>query len=583
VKTACLLLCSLLLPLSALCQSGSYAIKDVAVIPMDREIILQHQTVIVTAGKITALGPAKSTKPPKDADVIDGRGKYLIPGLTDAHVHLMTPAELPLYLVNGVTTVFNLDGRPAHLLWKKEVADGKLLGPTIFSTGPIFYGAKDIAAAVQEVDDDAAAGYDGFKIYNPVKKDQYAAVAAEVHKKNLLFIGHIARDVDVDTTLNSGQSIAHMEEFTYTYFNPKRDDQDEHIVFNESLIPALTKQVKASGVYVVPTIDTFHDIVRQATDLNEFLTTPSLKYVAPWVLAGLQPGFDRYALNFKPDRYQYLRDSYAFQLKLIKAFGDAGVPIMAGTDSMGVGPVAGFSTHNELAEIVKAGLTPFQALQTSTTIPATYLRQADSAGTIAAGKKADLVLLDANPLDNIDNTRKIAGVMVHGQWFDQAKLKDLLDSRQAAYASEAAEFKKAIDTNVAAAEKFERDNDPLNVMSGEALRELVINQGYPSFAKTLDRAWNEDRQSFLVKEPAINQLGYVLIGAKRFDDAIAVLRWNTEHYPKSANTWDSLGEAYADAGDMTAAVTNYRKALEVNPGYPNAAVAKKFVEDHPGK
>jgi len=583
VKSYCVFLVSFLLAAPAFCQTSTYAIKDVSVIPMDRETVLQDQTVVVIAGKVTAIGSTASTKLPKKAQVIDGRGKYLIPGLTDAHVHLMTPAELPLYLVNGVTTVFNLDGRPAHLLWKKEVAESKLLGPTIFSTGPIFYGAKDLAAAVKEVDDDAAAGYDGFKIYNPVKEDQYAAVAAEVHKKNLLFIGHIARDVDVDTTLSSGQSIAHMEEFTYTYFNPKRDDQNEHIVFNEALIPTLTKQVKASGVYVVPTIDTFHDIVRQATDLNEFLTTPSLKYVAPWVLAPLQPGYDRYALNFKPDRYQYLRDSYAFQLKLIKAFGDAGVPIMAGTDSMGVGPVAGFSTHNELAEIVKAGLTPFQALQTSTTIPAAYLREADSAGTVAVGKKADLVLLAANPLENIENTRQIAGVMVHGQWLDQAKLKELLDSRQAAYSAEAGALKKAIETNIAAADKFERDNDPLNVMSGEALRDLVINQGYPAFAKTLDRAWNEDRQSFLVQEPAINQLGYVLIGAKRFEDAIGVLKWNTEHYPKSANTWDSLGEAYADAGDMTAAVTNYRKALEVNPGYPNAAVAKKFVEDHPGK
>jgi imidazolonepropionase-like amidohydrolase/predicted negative regulator of RcsB-dependent stress response len=582
VKTL-LLVSSLLLAAAAFCQTSTYAIQDVTVIPMDHETVVQHQTVIVTGGKITAVTPAKSAKLPKNAQVIDGRGKYLIPGLTDAHVHLMTPAELPLYLVNGVTTVFNLDGRPAHLLWKKEVAEGKLLGPTIFSTGPIFYGAKDVTAAVKEVDDDAAAGYDAFKIYNPVKKDQYAAVAAEVHKKNLLFIGHIARDVDVDATLSSGQSIAHMEEFTYTYFNPKRDDQMEHIVFNESLVPDLAKQVKASGVYVVPTIDTFHDIVRQATDLNEFLTTPSLKYVAPWVLSTLQPGVDRYAINFKPDRYQYLRDSYAFQLKLIKAFEDAGVPIMSGTDSMGVGPVAGFSTHNEVAEMVKSGLTPFQALQTSTINPATYFREADSAGTIAVGKKADLVLLEANPLDDIANTRKIAGVMVHGQWFDQAKLKDLLDSRQAAYAAEAAELKKAIDTDIAAADKFERDNDPLSVMSGEALRELIVNQGYPAFAKTLERAWNEDRQSFLVKEAAINQLGYALISAKHLDEAVAVLKWNTEHYPQSANTWDSLGEAYADSGDMNAAVTNYRKALEVNAKYPNAEAAKRFVEEHQGK
>jgi len=561
-------------------QSGTYAITDVSLIPMDRDTVLQHQTVLIEKDKITAVGPAKSTKAPEGAQLIDGRGKFLIPGLTDTHVHLLTTSELPLYLVNGVTTVFNLDGRPAHLLWKKQIADGKLLGPTIFSTGPIFYGANNVQAAVKEVDDDAGAGYDGFKIYNPVKKDQYAAVADEVHKKNLLFIGHIARDPDVDMTLNAGQSIAHMEEFTYTYFNTKRSRKTEDIVFDASKIPALARQVKASGVYVVPTMDAFHDIVRQATDLKEFLTTPELKYVAPWVLAGFQPGVDRYANNFKPERYQYLRDSYAFQLKLVKAFHDAGVPLMSGTDSMGVGPTAGFSTHNELQEMVKAGLTPFQALRTATTIPATYLRSADQFGTIQAGKRADLVLLLANPLDNIDNTRKIAGVMVHGDWLDRTKMKSLLAALPAAYAAETAALTRAVETDIAAANKFEQERDPLNVLSAEALRNLVVNESFGAFEKDLNRAWKEDPNSFLVQEAAVNQLGYALMGPKHIDDAVAVLKWNTEHYPKSPNTWDSLGEAYANAGDMTNAVASYRKALAINTDYPNAMVAKRFVEEH---
>ena len=578
-----LILFALFISTVVLGQTGTYAIVDVSVVPMDRETVLQHQTVVVSGGRITAMGSLRKTRPPQGAEIIDGRGKYLIPGLTDAHVHLMTTSELPLYTANGVTTVFNLDGRPGHLLWKKQIAEGKLLGPTIFSTGPIFYGANNVEDAVKKVDEAVDEGYDAFKIYNPVKKDQYAAVADEVHKKNLLFIGHIARDVDVDRTLAAGQSIAHMEEFTYTYFNPKRSDKWDDIVLDTSKIPALAQQVKASGVYVVPTVDTFHDIVRQATDLKEFLSTPSQKYEAPWVLALFQPGVDRYANNFKPDRYQLLRDLYALQLKLIKGFEDAGVPMMTGTDSQDVGPTAGFSTHNELQEMVKAGLTPFQALQTSTVIPAKYFRESDSAGTITAGKKADLVLLSANPLENIDNTRKIAGVMNHGQWFDEAKLKELLDSRQAAYAAEQAELTRYVETDIAAADKFARERDPMNAMSGTALRQLVEKQGYAAFAKNLERAWNEDRKSFLVQEAGINQLGYALINAKKMDDGIAVLKWNTERYPKSPNTWDSLGEAYADAGDMTNAVASYRKALEIDSDYGNAKVAKKFVEEHEGK
>ena len=103
-------------------QTGTYVITDVAVIPMDREAVFQHQTVVVSDGKIAAIGSLRKTRPPHGAQVIDGRGKYLIPGLTDAHVHLLTTSELPLYLANGVTTVFNLDGRPAHLLWKEQIA-----------------------------------------------------------------------------------------------------------------------------------------------------------------------------------------------------------------------------------------------------------------------------------------------------------------------------------------------------------------------------------------------------------------------------------------------------------------------------
>src|SRR4051812_15874328 len=194
------------------------AITDVSVIPMDRNAVLNHQTVVINGGKITAIGPAMSTRPPQGAELISGKGKFLIPGLVDAHVHLLSPVQFPLYVANGVTTVFNLEGRPAHLEWRKQVAEGKLFGPTIFTAGPIFFGSRTVPTGVKFVNDQADAGYGAFKIILQGGSPEVSpAVAAEVKKRNLLFIGHLPRAVGAETAVASGQSVAHADEFLYTY------------------------------------------------------------------------------------------------------------------------------------------------------------------------------------------------------------------------------------------------------------------------------------------------------------------------------------------------------------------------------
>lgn len=572
------IVCAVLLLVAT--AAAQLAITDVTVIPMNREVVLQHQDVVVADGKIIAVGSVHSIKVPKAAQRIDGRGKYLIPGLTDAHVHLLSTTELPLYVAEGVTTVFNLDGRSAHLLWKKQVAEGKLLGPSIFTTGPIFFGAKTKEDAVKAVDDAAAAGYDGFKIYNPVSRDVYPAVADEVHKKNLFFIGHIARGPDTGMTLNSGQSIAHMEEFTYTFFNPKHDGDDHNIVYDESKIPELTKMVKISGVYVVPTIDTYRDIVHQATDINDFLKTPALKYLSPWTLAGLQPDVNRYATGFKPADYDRIRTSLQFQRKLIKAFEDAGVPLMTGTDSTNLGPVSGFSIHEELHEFVASGITPFQALQAATVTPATYLRRADQFGTVEVGKHADLVLLNADPLANIDNTRNIAGVIAHGEWLDSAKIQSILAALQAQYARDLAEVTHDLQDDPEAAATYIRDKDPFSRVTSEAVVQICSKKSAAEVMSFFDYLRAKDPKSPIFAEPSVNQLGYLFLGRGDTSKSIGVFRWNTERYPTSGNTYDSLGEAYAKVGDMMNALASYSKALQVEPNYPNAEFAKRFVEEH---
>jgi imidazolonepropionase-like amidohydrolase len=440
------------------------AFLHASVIPMTEKRVLLDQTVLTAHGKIAQIGPSKTLLLPPGTCKIEARGKFLIPGLADAHTHLLSPIELPLYLANGVTTVFNLDGHPAHLLWRKEINRGEMVGPSIFTTGPLFQRTRTAEEDVRLVDEQADAGYDGVKIYVQVSKAEYPALIAEAKKRNLLLMGHVAREPDFELTVRSGQSIAHLEEFTYTFFNPQHDGNDTHIVYDESRIPEAVKLTKDAGVFVTPTLFTYATIVQQATDIDSFLKNPDLKYLPPWTQAQYQPAANRYKNGFAPAQYQQLRTSLAFQRKLLKALFDAGVPLMCGTDAPEVGPLPGFGTHDELQEFVNDGLTPYQALQTATVNVARYLRHSNEFGTIQVGKQADLVLLEGNPLVAISNTRRIAGVMVRGQWMPHAQLSSIMAEVPATYQRDLRLMKSKLQSDPVAALKYLRENDPyLNV------------------------------------------------------------------------------------------------------------------------
>jgi imidazolonepropionase-like amidohydrolase len=556
------------------------AIVHVSVIPMDRETVLRDQTVIVADGKIQSLGPEESITIPSDAQKIDGRGKYLIPGLTDSHVHLQTPIEFAVFLASGVTTVYNLDGRPAHLAWRREIADGEMIGPRIFTTGPIFFQAATAEEAVRKVDEQAALGYDGVKVYNGVSKEAYGPLIAEAKAKNMLLMGHVARKPDFEATLDAGQSIAHLEEYTYTFFNPKRDDDDTHIVYDENKIPEAVSLTVKAGICVTPTLANYATIVQQATDLAKFLKTPELRYDSPWIRASFQPDVDRYKNGFKPDAYPRLRASLALQRKLVKALEDAGVPILSGTDASDVGPVAGFGLHQELQEFVNDGFTPYQALRTATVNPALYFRQSNQWGTIETGKRADLVLLDANPLENIRNTTKIAGVVLQGKWIEESKLQADLVGVPAAYEASIQEMKSWLEKDPTKAEALMTAIDPFGSIAASALERIADEKDTKTLEATLRQIRSRLPNSNAVSEAAINTLGYQLFRKQKTAQAIAVLRLNTQEFPKSANTWDSLGEVLLKSGDVSGGVANYKKALEVDPNYPNAAAARKIISEH---
>jgi len=293
----------------------------------------------------------------------------------------------------------------------------------------------------------------------------------------------------------------------------------------------------------------------------------------------LQPAANRY-FHFPEKSHAQLRTSLAFQRKLVKALADGGVPLLSGTDSTDIGPVAGFSLHDELQEFVNDGLTPYQALQTATVNAARYFRQSGEFGTIEVGKRADFVMLGGNPLKDISYTRKIEGVMVRGRWLPQDELASKLEDVPAEYLREKQQVEQYLKSDPEQAQKYLADHDPFDRLAGAALFDLASRDGVQSLRQIITKLRNSDVKTGIASEETINNLGYQLIGQKKFDEAVAFLRMNVEDFPKSANAYDSYAEALFDSGNVTDAVDNYRKALEIDAKYGNAEAAQKFVAEH---
>jgi tetratricopeptide (TPR) repeat protein len=529
---------------------------------MDADRVLRDQTVVVSGGRIAAIGPSTGTPVPPGARIVDARGGYLSPGLADMHVHVYSPQELTLYVVNGVTTVFNLSGRPQYLEWRRRIAEGELLGPSVYSTGPMFSRPRTPEAAVEDVDRIAAEGYDGIKIYNQVGAAEYPALTAQARKKGLVLVGHVAREPGFEATLAAGQSIAHAEEFVYTFFHDDPAKSEVVHPIDTEKIPQAVAMTREAGISVIPTLVAFRNIVRQAENVRKYLTDPNLVYMAPSMREKLEPARNTYANRFEPEKIPGLAVSYEFQRQLVKALHAGGVPILAGTDASWLG-VPGF--------------TPYAALKTATVDPARLLRKENEFGTIAAGKRADLILTRDNPLEDVGCLRNPAGVMVAGRWIPDEERRRLLRDIPESYRKTMADLARDAEANPQALDAYLRASDPLGEIGSAVLASVAASRGPEALTAMLEKIRKSDPQSPLVREEAVNELGYALLGRKEIGAALAVFRLNTELYPKSGNTWDSLAETYLAAGQTELGRQLYAKALEVEPEYPNAKAAREIV------
>lgn len=546
------------------------AFVNVNVVPMDREVVLTNQTVVVRGDRIVEVGPAAKVKVPRGALRVEGRGRYLAPGLVDMHVHLNSPRELPLYLANGVTSVYNLNGRPAHLLWRDRINRGEMTGPTVYTSGPTIRSARKADEAGRHIEEQAKAGYDSIKIYNGVSKEAYSVLTDGAKKHKMLAVGHIAREPGLEGVLKAGQAIAHAEEYVYTFFKDNVDDA--------AAVPEAVRLTREADVPVILTLVAFDHIIRQAEDLPALLARPETKYLAPWVLSDWQPGKNLYEKRFaSAEGLAYLKKSLALQKKMVQAMRRAGVRVFVGTDAMNMGVVPGFSVHEELGQLVALGFTSYEALRAATSHPAEFLRPGEF-GVVAAGRRADLILLGGDPLRDITAVSRPEGVMARGRWLDAGELRRMLDEVQAAYAKEAEFVRTNLERDTAAALNYLVENDPFDNLLNEVVAGVVAEQGVGRFRRVFDKVKLADRGAMLATESFVNGLGYRLLGQNKLKEAIEIFKFNVEAYPKSANTYDSLAEAYLGAGEKKLAFDYYKKALEVDPDYANAPAARDALK-----
>jgi Amidohydrolase family len=413
--------------------SAVVAFTNVSVLPMDRETVLSGQTVVIRDGKIAELGAASAVRVPDGAVSVDGQGKFLMPTLAEMHAHIpagtasdsTVERTLFLYAANGLGTIRGMLGDPRHLQYRERVAKGELFSPRIYTSGPSFNGksATSPEVAAKMVQEQKAAGYDLLKIHPGVSRAAFDALDAKADELKIPFAGHVPLEVGLQRALDAKyHSIDHLdgyvealakEPLTSQFFGLNLINQ-----VDESKIPSLVAATKAAGVWQVPT-QVLMDSLLSDQSADEMAKWPEMKYVSAETLkTWIDQKNGASAKAPAADRQKFL----LLRRKIMKALFDGGVPFALGSDAPQWWNVPGFSAHRELKSLVAAGFTPFQALQTGTVNPARYFGTSASTGTVARGMRADLLLLDANPLTDVGNTTKIAGVMLNGRWMSRQEI-----------------------------------------------------------------------------------------------------------------------------------------------------------------
>ena len=411
------------------------AFVNVNVVPMDRERVIENQTVIVRDGRIAEIGPANKIKVPDGAARIDGAGKYLMPGLAEMHGHIPPPsaskayteAVLFLYAANGITTVRGMLGAPNQLELRARANRGEIVSPTLYLAGPSFNGnsVNSPEQAVSMVRSQKQEGWDLLKVHPGLTWDEYDAMAKTAREVGIRFAGHIPEEVGLLHALEMGQeTIDHVDGYI-EYLNGDTAPVDE------AKLADVVRRTKAAGAWIVPTMALWETLIGY-TDLNTLTSMPELKYAPPqqveqWKTAHQkllnQPDFDRKKAALIATN----------RMRILKALHDGGVRILLGTDAPQRFSVPGFSIHREMALMLKCGFTPYQIIQSGTKNVGDYFKGQDNFGVVESGKRADLILVEGNPLKDVASVARRAGVMVRGRWLPESEIRRKLDDIEASW------------------------------------------------------------------------------------------------------------------------------------------------------
>ncbi len=406
VKLSCLAIILLFSSCNKLADNQTTIFKDVNVISMVNDSILHGHSVLVKDGKIAVIGIFEEMTIPENTRIIEGKEQYLIPGLCDMHVHYNNDDDRILYIANGVTFIRNMFGSPFHLKLRKKIREKSVIGPEIYTTSPIIDGLNPYWHGSTEISDKAKVfdelsqmkkdGYDAIKVYEKLTKEVYDEINRVAKELDMPVVGHVPEAMDINNVLISGQSsIEHMDGYEKYY-------SDEMII---------TETLK-SGIWNCPTLV----CLKNFGHLDSLKKNPpsEIKYVALVSVAWWETCMSYNA-------------GFVKKTQLLKTLADNNANIVVGTDVSNPYTIAGFSLHEELSIWQDAGLTPYQILLSATRNCAEMIGYESRLGTIENEKDADLLLLKNNPLEDIKNTKSIAGVMTKGNWYPKAELDSMLD------------------------------------------------------------------------------------------------------------------------------------------------------------
>lgn len=458
-------------------SSSIIAFVYVNLVPMTDDVVLAEQTVLVEGDRIVALGPSDEIRVPKTAKIIDSRGSYLLPELADMHVHINEESRkeypvspLNLYIAKGVTTIRDCGTAPIQpsdtfvLDWRDEIIRGEFIGPMIYSSGRTIHGP--VASPGRTVRARHANGFDFIKLYMELSKKEFEEAQSAAEALGIYTVGHIPYQVGFDRAISAGlDEIAHIEEVSFELMWPENRPEgslsverwlesmveavlgdygidlnadisfnpEEFIRLRGSQLKQMLDELRANDIGVGTTLAVYEVVDLKVLHQEEFLQRDENIYLPPEMIDSVLSGQDRHQLMYQKlgesiDIWNWKRD---LDVLLLGALHEAGVMMVSGTDagSTSIGVVEGFATHDDLRIITELGFTPYEALQTATVNAAHVVEKMTSRGdfgTIEIGKRADLILLEGNPLADITNTESILGVMAMGKWYPQEELLKMI-------------------------------------------------------------------------------------------------------------------------------------------------------------